>query len=144
MQIKPYKSVGTIMFGQSRAATIEQLGMPKSKRFNRENVEELEYEKVIVRLNPDNDQVIEITLLPFTAASISEIELTWDMKFLETACQLDGQPLDVFGFIVLPNLGIAVTGIHDADDSQLAVTVFKEGAFDELIKAAAPYSQLNH
>jgi hypothetical protein len=66
--------------------------------------------------------------------------VSWDKHFLDTVCRLDGLPVDVFRFIVLQKLGIAITGLHDDDQSQLAITVFKKGAFDDLISSDVPYS----
>jgi len=45
----------------------------------------------------------------------------------------------VYGFIVLEHLGIAVTGIHDNDPSQLAITAFSKGEFDDLLPESTPY-----
>ncbi len=140
MEIKPYQSVGPIKFGQSKEECFGQLGSPKSIRINSDGMEELEYERIIVRIDPTINQVFECTLLPCTISTICETPITWDKRFLKIACELDGEPYDVFGFIVLRKLGIAVTGIHDDDVSQLAITVFKERAFDELLKSGVPYS----
>ena len=84
-------------------------------------------------------------MLPRTKAVIAGINVTWDQAFLRKACEKDGSPRDVYGFIVLTKLGIAVTGIHDDDESQLAVTVFEKGAFDSLLKDSSKfeYSALN-
>jgi hypothetical protein len=72
-------------------------------------------------------------------ARISNIEFTWDKTFLQLVCDYDGAPQDLYGFIVLRRLGITVTGIHDDDESQMAVTVFCEGAFDNLLPKAIPF-----
>lgn len=59
-------------------------------------------------------------------ASIDGIPITWDPNFLKKLCLLDGNPKIVYGFIILEKFGIAVTGIHDNDTSQMAITFFKK------------------
>ena len=83
--------------------------------------------------------VRECTLLPKASATIDGIKLTWDNEFLRKACDRDGNAKNVYGFIVLNNLGIAITGLHDKDKSQLAVTAFSRGDFDDLLVGSSPF-----
>lgn len=138
--INPYVSVDSLQFGKSTPENcIALYGKPNSIRKNRESVDEYEYDEFIFRFDPASNTLRECTLLPKAVARIQNLDVTWDRKFLEKACQQDGHPVDVYGFIVLPTLGIAVTGIHDDDRSQLAVTVFAKGEFDELIREGSPF-----
>jgi hypothetical protein len=140
MNIVPYKSFGPLMFGQStKADCVPLLGKPTKVSRNREGIEEFHYVGFIIRFDSSTSTVRECTLLPRTVAGIGDIGLTWDQEFLRRACDRDGSPRNVYGFIVLKNLGIAVTGIHDNDESQLAVTVFSEGDFDDLLAEAVPF-----
>jgi hypothetical protein len=77
--------------------------------------------------------------LPHKNAVLNSIPITWDRDFLVAACNSDGRPLEAYGFIVMTKLGIAVTGIHDGDDSQLAVTAFSRGDFDAFLVGAEPF-----
>jgi hypothetical protein len=45
-------------------------------------------------------------------------------------CRMDGAPQEVVGFIVLLSLGITMTGFHDFDEAQKAVTAFARGRLD--------------
>lgn len=110
-----------------------------NRQTNREGVEEYEYDQFVVRFNPTTSTVRECTLLPYADATIGGIAVTWDRNFLRLVCEQDPSPRDVHGFIVLLRLGIAVTGIHDDDDSQLALTVFSEGEFNDLLPDSAPF-----
>lgn len=101
--------------------------------------EELHYDDFIIRLDPKTGTVRECTLLPRANATIDDIPVTWDVAFLRRACERDKLPREVYGFVVLRQLGIAVTGIHDADDSQMSITVFSEGEFDELLTESVPF-----
>jgi hypothetical protein len=141
MRIEPYKSFGPLLFGRStRDDCISLLGEPRKVLRNREGVTEFHYDGYIVRFDKATDKVRECTLLARTRAQIGDIDVTWDRQFLQKACERDGSPKDVYGFIVLSNLGVAVAGIHDGDESQLAVTAFSEGDFDDLLAESAPFT----
>jgi hypothetical protein len=140
MEIKPYKSFGPLNFHQTTMnECLQLLGPPRQRRINREGIEEFQYDQYIVRFDPLNRTVRECTLLPHMDAIINGIKVTWDNSFLHRACELDGLPRDVYGLIVLPSLGIAVTGIHDNDDTQLAITAFSKGDFDDLLAESIPF-----
>ncbi|HUT12617.1 MAG TPA: hypothetical protein VMY42_19125 [Thermoguttaceae bacterium] len=140
MRIVPYRSFGKLQFGDStREDCVASYGEPKNIRTNREGAEEYHYEGFIVRFNAKTNVVRECTLLPRAICTIEGIAVTWDPDFLRKACEHDGDPKDVYGFIVLKRLGIAITGIHDWDESQLAVTAFSEGDFDDLLAEASPF-----
>jgi hypothetical protein len=140
MEIKPYISFGPLVFGQSsREDCVRFLDAPAHIRINREEVEELHYGQYIVRLDRSTHTVRECTLLPHADATIDGIKVTWDQNFLRRVCERDGSPRNVHGFIVLNHLGIAVTGIHDNDDSQLAIGAFSKGDFDDLLTDSVPF-----
>ena len=140
MIIKSYESVDSLRFGESTKADCAALyGQPKRVRKNRQGVEEYHYNDFIVRFDPSDTTLRECTLLPYKAATLNDVPVTWDRRFLATACREDGGAVDAYGFIVLPRLGIAVTGIHDDDKSQLAITVFSRGGFDKVLGAATPF-----
>ena len=140
MKIVPYKSFGQLMFGIStKEDCLLLLGEPNRCKINREGLEELYYERFIVRFGASSRRLQECTLLPHAEAKIGDFKVTWDKDFLARVCYFDGSPKNIYGFIVLPSLGIAVTGIHDNDASQLAITVFSRGDFDSLLAKASPF-----
>ena len=133
LEVIPYDRFGLLRFGQSqREECLTHYGPPESICKNRELVEEFHYNAFVVRFDPKTNAVQECTLLPGAVATIDGMELTWDQDFLRQACDRDGDPLDSLGFIVLKKLGIAVSGIHDHDKPQLAVTVFRKGLWDDV------------
>lgn len=141
IEIIPYTAFGPLLFGKTTMHETELLlGEPLKKRFNRKGIEEFEYEQFIIRFNPKTFTVRECTLLPHAAATINGMTITWDRNFLRSACEQDQSPRDVYGFIVLQRLGLAITGIHDDDLSQLAVTAFTKGEFDDLLPESTPYT----
>lgn len=140
MKIEPFISIDSLFFGEStRKDCISLYGKPINIRTNREGIEEFHYDEFIIRFNPLSNTLRECTLLPEATATIHGINVTWDRVFLREACELDGNPVEVYGFVVMQSLGVAVTGIHDDDRSQLAVTVFSKGEFDSLMGDATPF-----
>jgi hypothetical protein len=141
MLIKPYISFGPLRFGvTTKDECIASFGAPVRIRRNREGIEEYHYSDFIVRFDPQKNVVQECTLFPKRPATVDDIELTWDEEFLRRACERDGDAKNVFGLIVLNHLGIAVSGIHDRDESQLAVTAYRKGLFDDLLPQGKPLS----
>jgi hypothetical protein len=51
----------------------------------------------------------------------------------------DGDPYIDLGFIVLLKLGMTLTGFHDGDESQKAVTLFERGAWDQELPRLKPF-----
>lgn len=140
MRITPYSEFGSLRLGVTTPSEcISYYGEPTRTSKNLSGLDEYHYDEFIVRFDAQHQVVRECTLLPRAAAIIAGIELTWDKAFLNRACEQDPNPRNVYGFIVFTVLGIAVTGIHDEDDSQLAVTTFSEGAFDQLLLEAVVY-----
>ncbi len=140
MEIRPFNSLGSLRFGQSdRSDCVACYGEPKVIRTNHEGIEEFHYKRFIFRFDSVTNLVRECTLLPKASATIDGIKLTWDNEFLRKACDRDGNAKNVYGFIVLNNLGIAITGLHDKDKSQLAVTAFSRGDFDDLLVGSSPF-----
>jgi hypothetical protein len=143
IHIEPYKSFGPLRFGvTTKDECIANLGKPVRTSRSREGIEEYHYNDFIVRFQPATNVVQECTVFPYTFATIGDIEITWDEVFLRRACERDSNARNVLGFIVLNRLGIAVSGIHDGDESQLAVTVYAKGLFDDLLPQGTPFSRL--
>ncbi len=144
MVIIPYKSFGPLKVGHTSREECEQLlGLPIQARANRKGILELHYDQYIIRFDPSSHTVRECTLLPRANATIDGIQVTWNKSFLRRLFEKDGSPMNAYGFIVFNRLGIAVTGIHDDDESQLAITAFSEGDFDLLLKESVPFDSSN-
>ncbi len=59
--------------------------------------------------------------------------------FLKKLCRLDGSPKNAYGFIILGKFGLAVTGVHDSDASQLAITVFCKNELNEFLEGSIDF-----
>lgn len=133
MKIVTYKSFGPISFGMSENEVVKKLGNPSNTRTNNENELEYYYNDAIVRYDASSTLVREVTLLPKESGEfqINDIVLDWHDDFFKTLCQADGVPYDFYGYIVLFKLGITLTGFHDGDEAQKAISAFRQGDWDQ-------------
>lgn len=139
IQIVPYQAIGSLSLGVSKEPDcIESHGAPVLRRVRRESVE-LHFDNVIFRFDAESGVLFEATILPPTKVLIAGLVFDWSSKSLRMLSRLDEMPLLIHGFVVMKDLGIAITGVHDDDKSQRALTVFKAGAFDPLMNAATKF-----
>jgi hypothetical protein len=140
MKLLPYQGIDSLRFNVStQSDAIALYGAPATDRKNRNNVTELHYKDFILRFAPITETLRECTSLPYAKATINNVDVTWDDTFLRQLCKLDDAPRDASGFIVFPALGLAVTGIHDQDESQLAITLFDRSDLEEFVRGSAPF-----
>ena len=143
MMIEPFVSIETLQFGKNTAdECIALYGDPNNIRDSREGVQEYDYSTFILRFDPTSHTLCECTLLPGAEARIGSLDVTWERECLRKACEYDGNVVDAFGFIVVPSLGIAVTGIHDDDPSQVGITVFPRCDLDEWTSEGSSFDVL--
>lgn len=144
MRIEPYERIGGLRFREATERDcITAFGPPPTKRTNRNAECEYHYDGHIVRFDTATGRFCELTLLPYTNATIHHagqaLRVTWDRVFLRQLCDLDGAPVEAYGFLIFPRLGVTITGLHDGDEPQLAITVFARGDFDEFLNEAVSY-----
>jgi len=85
----------------------------------------------------ENDMVVEVGFRPRTVhlkfrgtdvwTSDEQKDPLWQLL------RQDPQPVEFRGFLVFKALGVTVTGYHDDDESQRAITCFVRGRWDELL-----------
>jgi hypothetical protein len=128
--IEPYEGPIPLRFGASEAEVVELLGEPrgKSTNFRRERI--FDYDHMNVGFGKDGN-VIHVGFLP-EADVVFQGRKLFERGTFEEILKLDGTPMEVVGFVVLLNLGIAFSGFHDSDEVQKAVTVFVRGTYDRL------------
>ena len=137
MIIQPYDSVDQLQFGKSDVDDcVKRFGDAKQVRTNRAGHIQYVYSDFIARFDGIKLTLREFTLLPKCPAVIGTIPVTWDRSFLLNLCEADGCPVESSGFVILPRLGVVVTGIHDHAPAQLAVSAFEFGIWDEPLKRA--------
>lgn len=130
--ITPYKSAGPIQIGMSIDDLVEAAGQPQESSKNRRGELEFRYSGLSVRLNPNTKKVVEVGILPSPDVVLNGVKIFDSPNAINRLIEMDGNPYEYLGFLVLINLGITLTGFHDSDESQKAMTVFEEGRWDHL------------
>lgn len=139
-KIVPYRSVGAIRFGFSLSEVNEETGAPISVTRNNEGELDYQYDEFSIRLSAKDEKVVEVGLVPPAVVRLDGIEIFRSPSAFEQLIARDGAPYEFYGFIVLLNLGITLTGFHDDDESQIAVTAFERGRWDELRSELRPFT----
>lgn len=131
-EIEPYASVGPIRFGMSGDELVGAVGTPNLIDQNHRGESDYEYSGFSVRLSKSEKKVVEAGVQPRVPVSLSGIEVFSSPTAFDDLIKLDGDPLESLGFIVLMRLGVTLTGFHDNDPDQKALTAFARGRWDEV------------
>jgi hypothetical protein len=128
--IESYVSAGPLEFGMGYEEVKSTLGEPVSQEKSRLGDMILRYDGFGATVADGG--VVEAYFLPGTEVSVSSVEVYDDAQAFRKLCVLDGAPKEFLGFIILLKLGITLTGFHDGDESQKAITAFTRGRWDRL------------
>lgn len=137
ISVEPYEAVGPLGFGTAKDDVVAILGQPKATTRDRRGNDVLRYDQCIATIGSEG--LIEVGFLPDAPLCIRGVFPFSDPNAFSKLCMLDGDPREVLGFIVLLNLGMTMTGFHDKDEAQKAVTVFSRGRWDVLKAEMKPY-----
>jgi hypothetical protein len=140
IEIAAYNHANGARFGCGEAEVIALFGEPVSRIVNREGELEFHYPKHVARFDADSKQFRELTLLPGCEASLNGIPVIWEPGFLSSLHALDPDLVEVLGFILSLKMGLALSGFHDDDHSQMAVHAFREGDWDQFRPRMTPFN----
>ncbi len=142
-ELKPYSGAKPVDFGMDPEAVKTALGKKPERVENYDDSKTIknEYYAGGVRVHYDRDAAVdEISFvprdnLPLLFEGIDLFDSQQTKNPLTILLREDDKPLDDYGFIVFEKLGIAVTGYHDNDKSQRAITIFRKGRWTDLDQA---------
>lgn len=137
LTIEPYEAIGLLRFGMNESDIVASMGDPHRVTKNHMGNSELWYGHMNAIV--EDDCLVEVGFAPDMPVSICGIHPFTDPGAFANLCRLDGNPCEVLGFIVLRNLGITLTGFHDKDESQKALTAFARGRWDVLESQMKPF-----
>ena len=86
-----------------------------------------------------NGRVVHIGFWPGCQVRYGDLDGFSDAAF-ERMLKDDGAPMEVVGAIILLNLGISLTGFHDGDVAQKAISMFVKGEHDSLLPKMKPFT----
>ena len=138
--IEPYEAIGPMHFGMSQDEVVAAMGNPQRITESRGGNPILWYNDNDINVIMEHGSLVEVGFGPKAPVSICGFHPFADPGAFANLCKLDGKPCEVLGFIVFRNLGITLTGIHDKDESQMALTVFARGRWDVLDSQMKPFA----
>jgi len=139
--IHPYEGASPITFEMTAAAVEALLGPPDVVRLNELGERDELRGKISVRYSSVDNKVVEIAFVPGVAVSLHGCSLFEAQDLVDFLLNLDPYPLEFVGFLIFLRLGITVTGFHDQDEAQKAITVFREGRWDEFRREAQVFKK---
>ncbi len=119
-------------FGMSALELEQVAGKPTVVSTNRKGEKNHQYDGWSVRYSKELEKVVEFGFTPRTEVIYQDISVFKDVDAFQKIISLDGDAFEYVGFIVLLKLGITLTGFHDGDESQKAITAFAQGRWDHL------------
>ncbi|MCP1573125.1 hypothetical protein RB25_11240 [Herbaspirillum rubrisubalbicans] len=147
--IKPYLGAGDLRFGMSHAIVEELIGAATRKKtgFLGETTEYRRENGLLTTYRLNTNELVEVGF----SRNILELEYEGIKLYTDpprevfrSLVNIDGNPYESVGFIVLLNLGMTLTGFHDDDDIyQRAVTVFARGRWDGELRDLKPFDFAN-
>jgi hypothetical protein len=144
MNIVPLVGLGSIQFGMSPADVAAVLGQPTSESRSDGDVE-LYYDNHMNCFFDQNSKLFQIGATRRAKGlmlSSTDIFATESFLVLRTIERNFGNCYEMLGFIVFPEAGITLTGFHDGDESQKAMTLFPKGLWDKYRSEFTPISFL--
>jgi hypothetical protein len=120
-----------LLIGMSRHEIDEVLDeLPTPDRAGLDGEEAFRYIDSHVRVVMRNNQAVEIALVPPAQVSFRGKPVFENHSVWREIVAVDGEASQFLGFIVLRRLGLTLTGFHDVDRGQLAITAFEHGRWD--------------
>lgn len=143
IEIRPLVGANALSFGMS-AAEVEQLaGPPDSSSIN--HLGQLVEFRSFMNIGYSQDASRRLVHFGF-GRQMEGVRLGTNHLFimdpfdaLRGLRDMGAHPLAYLGFIVFPELGLALTGFHDGDVSQKAISLFEYGAWDSRIPKMTPF-----
>lgn len=134
--INPYIGVGDLRLGMNQNEVAKILGKPDDVEEEADQ-ERREYriENGLQTVYSKNDELVEIGFSPnISGLSFKDTKLFENdpLEVLHSLVKEDKKPYELYGFVVLLNLGVTLTGFLDASKDDRAVTVFVKGRWDSL------------
>lgn len=128
----PYEGAGSIKFGMSREGASEILGPPNSTTTTSMGEVEDDWGLITLRYDVDSETVAEIAFHPNSGIEFEGKQLYNEDELTSFLSSKDDSPYECFGFVVFLEIGIAITGFHDGDVGERAITAFKKGRWDSM------------
>jgi hypothetical protein len=132
LEIASYVGVKPLLFGMTQSEAEIKVGPPLTKILNNLGEVNAQYQLFSVRYSKQSNEVVEIGVSSNAITFINNIDIFNDKHAFQKLLRQDSKPYEYFGFVILLDLGITLTGFHDDDPTQRAHTAFARGRWDIL------------
>ena len=126
-----YVGAKPLLFGMTERQVEDFVGPPRIMRTNTQGELAAWYESFSIRYSKQDKELVEIGFLKTARVTILGINPFTQKNGFRELLRHDSCPYESFGFIILLDLGITLTGFHDDDPNQLAITAFARGRWDD-------------
>jgi len=140
-ELRPLISIGPLSFGMTASQVDSVLGAPKNvSKVRHISGEARTYELLQVGMNASGKlDHVGIGIRFPGRIMVAGIDVLHDHDALERLIQLDGNPYEWVGFIMLLKLGMSLAGFHASDDAGKAVNFFPTGRYDSFLDKLQPF-----
>jgi hypothetical protein len=128
----PYDGVDGLKFGMSPEQVAEALGPPSEITSNDLGEREERRDSQVPVIRYGDSGIVEFSFLPETPAIVDGENVFDEEDPVAFLLSKDPSPYECLGFLIFLNLGLTLTGYHDEDASQRAITVFARGRWEEM------------
>jgi hypothetical protein len=141
-ELFPCAGAGLLKFGMSPAQVERILGVPDKCRITHSGCREENRGLMTVGYSKGDDCKLDHIGFSHDMVGVRYGDLKifrepYDKNYqhhvLRTLCAEDGSPRFRLGFVILFNLGFALTGFQDDDNNDLAFAMFPKGGWDDVL-----------
>lgn len=139
VDLVPYRSVDSLLLGDSVDRATVLFGAPRFDSVNRSGELERQYEQFTLIFRKDTRELQECVVPHGTPLRIGGKQFSWTLAEMHALCREDGDPLEYYGAIVLFNKGLAMSGVEEDAESDRTVGIFSENVWDSLKPKMKPF-----
>jgi hypothetical protein len=129
-EIISYVGAKPLLFGMTRGQVEAIVGPPEIMTTNYSGEPDAMYKLFSIRYSKQEKTLVEIGFSRAANVTIDGMNPFTQKNAFRDLVRRDSCPYESYGFIILLDLGITLTGFHDNDPNQLAITAFTRGRWD--------------
>lgn len=135
--LEPHVGALPIRFGMSQNEVSRVLGPPKRVTTNFLEEREEQWDSVFIRYSGSGG-VIDLSLVPPATLHFHGNELLNAPDPIVVLLGSDPDPFEWVGSVIFLAIGVSLTGYHDGDHSERAITIFAPGRYDDYRSQLTP------
>ena len=139
---KGYESVNGVPFGASKEEVIRSFGNPNMETLDNSGNRILMYDDFSVSLDKES-KFFYFSVCPGSEVRINGSPVSWKFDGIRKFIEIDGNPREDSGFLILKNLGVAFVDFHNSEDGDMSdkvIVFFRKGGFDSPTEYEKPFN----